>query len=360
MNAPLLPQSNGHALPPPPARLGAHVGKARTDSASLLESQIPRPIGLIPNGYRPGPSGSTLLPYTTFSAVGPRLAESLRNRWVSYCEELQQCREDFSEKSVHELRIATRRLMAQFVLLGCVAKDPRRAEKTRRLLKRRLKALGELRDTHVQRMFLEDNMAQFPELKPVRDFLENREHRLGKAVLNNVNRSKTKRLGKWTSALCRELSAKPAGARTQEQLASAVFQAAADAFGQVVERRQAIDPTDLETIHRTRVAFKKFRYMMESITVLSRVTKRQLRAMACYQRRMGTLQDLDVMQACIANFGQRHKRAKASLNPFGQELQRRRTRALRLFLKSVDKLFEFWPPTGFRGNAEPVCAMNAA
>ena len=51
-------------------------------------------------------------------------------------------------------------------------------EKARRVLKRRMKALGDLRDTHVQRLFIQCRMARFPELILVEDVLRRRERRL--------------------------------------------------------------------------------------------------------------------------------------------------------------------------------------
>ncbi len=94
------------------------------------------------------------------AAVGPILAAALESRWESYREQLRRCQEEFSEEAVHELRVATRRLLAQFILLSCVAPSAA-LEKARRILKRRLAVLGDLRDTQVQRLFIEQTDRQF-------------------------------------------------------------------------------------------------------------------------------------------------------------------------------------------------------
>jgi CHAD domain-containing protein len=120
---------------------------------------------------------------------------------------------------------------------------------------------------------------------------------------------------------------------------------AIEAFAETAERRRAIDFSDLSTIHRTRVAFKKFRYIVESIPLSATgLTKRDLRTLALYQRRMGNIQDLEVIQATITDLIQRQDGLEGLLASFCAYLRRRRTRALLSFRKSADSLFQFWPP----------------
>jgi CHAD domain-containing protein len=129
-------------------------------------------------------------------------------------------------------------------------------------------------------------------------------------------------------------------------LASAVLCATADAFAEAVQHRRAIKPADPRTIHQTRVAFKRFRYMMESLSpALTGLSRRQLRALAYYQRRMGIIQDLEVLRRCVARFIRDDKKTEPLLRPFCHHLQQRRTRAVHSFLKSADRLLQFWPPT---------------
>jgi CHAD domain-containing protein len=267
----------------------------------------------------------------------------LEDRWNSYRKTLRHCQDDFSEEAVHELRVATRRLLAQFVLLSCVAPSAD-LEKARSSLKRRIAALGDLRDTQVQLSFMDQQSARFPELEPLRNWLWLREDRLIKSAAKKVNRFRTRKFGKWIAAMTDDLTARAENARARKLLASAVARATADAFAEVVRRRRAINLADLGTIHQTRVAFKRFRYIVESISpALTGLSRRQLRALAYYQRKMGNIQDLEVIKRCLEKFVSDHKNSESALRPFCQYLRQRRTRALRSFLKSADRLFEFWP-----------------
>jgi CHAD domain-containing protein len=284
----------------------------------------------------------------------------LDNRWESYRERLRQCQDKFSAEAVHELRVATRRLLAQFILLSCVAPSAA-LEKARRMLKRRLAALGDLRDAHVQRLFIEEKAAGFPELALLHGWLQQRERQLAKAAADKVHRFKTKKLEKWISAMTADLTANARRSRAQRQLASAVLRATARAFAEAVERRRAIDVADMRTVHQTRVAFKRFRYMLESLSPgVTGLSRRQLRAIAYYQRKMGIIQDLEVMQAGVARYSREGKKRAARLQRFSRHLRQRRARALRSFLKSADRLFGFWPPAALSARGASVPTRNAA
>jgi CHAD domain-containing protein len=293
-------------------------------------------------------------------SVAPCLADALETRWQSYREQLRGCQKDFSEGTVHELRVATRRLIAQLVLLSCVIHSAS-LEKARRILKRRLVALGELRDTQVQRAFIADQAARFSELALMGAWLERRERRLARPAAKLVGRFKTRKLEKWVRALIHDVRAKGRGARAESRLASAALEAAANAFAEAVGRRRAIDLADLRTIHQTRVAFKRFRYMVESLSPdITGLSKRQLRELAYYQRKMGIIQDLEVLQACVARFTREDKKVETPLRPFSRYLRQRRARALRSYLKSSDRLFEFWPPASLMAASDRVATRSAA
>jgi CHAD domain-containing protein len=258
-------------------------------------------------------------------------------------------------------------------MIECVA--PRETvHRARRLLKRRLKALGELRDTHVQLLFIERRLQRYPELMLVRDFLRRKERRLEKSAAARMKAFKTRKLAKWIPAVVEHLTpdirveanvyleSGVARARRLEKLARALARATTRAFGEVVFRRRSINPAVAGTVHRTRTAFKKFRYMMEALSpAYTNLNKRDLRALAQYQRRMGTLQDLEVIQQCLEAFTNRNDGMDELLEQFARYLLARRAQALRSFLKTADELFNFWPPSRAKTNGHVAAhALDAA
>jgi CHAD domain-containing protein len=294
------------------------------------------------------------------TSTGESLATSLHCRWDTYQEQLRSCQRDFSERSVHELRVATRRLLAHLSMLEGIA-PIMMLKKIRRTLKRRLKPLGELRDLQVQLAFIEQRLDRFPELVLVRSSLRRHERKIGRSVARQVKRYKTAKLGRWISSIGAYLSWNQDCARRSYELSIIVTQALTEAFAEVVCRRQEINPNNLETVHQTRIAFKRFRYMAEALSPgFTGMTLHALRKLAHYQRRMGALQDLEVMRDCMSHATQKKEELDNLLRPFNHYLRARRTRALRAFLRSADDLFEFWPPCNSMLRLDAGIRQNAA
>lgn len=311
------------------------------------------------------PDGSqqplTLTAWRLAPGVCQFLASALQLRWESYREQLRRCQQQFSEENVHELRVGTRRLSALLAMIEA-ATPGTKLLKLRRVLKRRLKVLGDLRDMHVQRLFVERRAIRFPELTLVWASLQRREHRLERSVAAKVKGFKTRKLERWISGVSARLSQDRTFLREPHRIAAALEQATAQAFAEVAGRRRAVDLKNPSTIHRTRIAFKKFRYMIESLSPdFTGLSKRDLRALARYQRRMGIIQDLEVMHRCVTDFLQDHAGMEELLRPFCRYLQASRARRLRAYLRSADDVYSFWPPSRVKSNGHvSSAALNAA
>ena len=198
------------SVPPTPALAVAAFGRPSAAAGPTVVVPLPQPtVSPATTGGRsnkPLSSGLSLWPGQARPVVGLILAEALDSRWQTYRKQLRHCQEEFSEEGVHELRVATRRLLAQFVLLDCVtAGSP--LQKARRTLKRRLAALSDLRDTHVQLLFISQKIAAYPELTLLRAWVRRRERRLVESAADKVRRCKTRKLERWLFAVTKELTA---------------------------------------------------------------------------------------------------------------------------------------------------------
>jgi CHAD domain-containing protein len=108
--------------------------------------------------------------------------------------------------------------------------------------------------------------------------------------------------------------------------------------------RRAIDPTDSRTIHRTRLAFKHYRYLLESLHPgIITLSKKQLAAMDRYQTRMGLVQDWEVLRQETLRFARSHKSLKTILAPLNKELEQREKAAIDAYLRIANQLDRFWP-----------------
>jgi CHAD domain-containing protein len=320
----------------------AHAPESDPDFAP----RIARPILTNAGGCDSGAGRSVSPGWRVPAEPGACLARALRSRLRLYRQLLHLCQHDFSEHSVHQLRVASRRLIALLVLLSSVVPGAK-TEKARKSLKRRLKILGELRDAHVQRDFISHQWPRYPELVLVVDLISRQERRLTRALARKVQEFKFRKVEKCTVALCVELRASSDDATRTDVIASNAYGAMAEAFAEVARRRQAIDPGKSQTIHRTRLAFKEFRYIVESLSpAFTGLRRHQLRRFATYQRRMGFLQDLEILQAFITRFVKEHAATEPLLRPFIRYLGRRRARALCSVIRHADDLFVLWRLAG--------------
>jgi CHAD domain-containing protein len=281
-------------------------------------------------------------PPTDFRAL---MLDSLQDRWQSFRTELKRCRKKYSEEAVHDLRVATRRLISTLDLVDRIHPEAN-LRKARRALKRRLDMFGPLRDVQVQLLTIDKMLSSFPELQEFYNFLAKRERKLMQHLGMELKRVKTGKIRKSIAVAARQLEALLDTPAVQQEKRTEAILAIEMAFNRVVERKHVITPTDGSSIHRMRVAFKKFRYMVESLAPLrGRPISKQLKAMNAFQGGMGDIQDAEVLLTNVQAFARlRGIEGEVPLTRALEELSRRRTALIETFLGSADSLFTFWKP----------------
>ncbi len=266
------------------------------------------------------------------------LGASFKKRWKRYRRALKRCRRKVTEKNVHASRIETRRLLSVIELLNAVSGSSR-LRKIRHLLKRHLNAFDLLRDTQVQRLLLDQNRRQFPETKGLGRMLAKRDRRLRKRATPRL-----RKIAKEVGVHSRPVSALAEEAADLPLQRARLLPAVDAAFARVVQCQQAMDAKAAETIHRTRVAFKKFRYMVEALQpLLAAITTERLAAMRDYQAMMGEVRDTEMFLTRIDKFARRDKGFGTDLGRFREWLVQRHILQVSHFLKHARRLQEFWP-----------------
>jgi CHAD domain-containing protein len=278
---------------------------------------------------------------------------ALDERWQKYRIELKNCKQEFSEEAVHDLRVATRRLLAVLDMLRALDPHPR-VQKARRLLKNQLDSLDDLRDTQVMLVDVYESIANFPELKAFEEYLLAREQRLLRRARKEIREMEIAELKRRIEKSRISLRKKAGGANWTARLLSVVDQAharAGQAFGQ-------IEATQSASIHRFRVAFKKFRYMVEIVhPLLQGYPEGYLKQMHDYQSRMGDVQDAEVFLGMLAEFGEGNEASIPASVCKSFEDQRAET--VDKFMEEKAEIHQFWraaPDQRFswEQNDEPV------
>jgi CHAD domain-containing protein len=183
----------------------------------------------------------------------------------------------------------------------------------------------------------------FPAARDFHDYLLKRESRLARKTRKRIKNVTTGRLGNLMEACrkkvevqCEALPAKAASARLMRTVARA--------FTRTRRLQARIDPRDTRTIHCTRVAFKKFRYMIEELACdLPEANNSVLAEMRHYQAMMGDIQDAEVLLSALDKFLARKEIKRKPGRQIREELARRRHWLIRVYLDAADQLTDFWP-----------------
>lgn len=273
------------------------------------------------------------------------LGDSLQTQWRRYRKRLKRCQRHFSEDAVHASRVETRRLLSTLELLGAFMPE-RDLRKARRALKRHLDTFDQLRDTQVQLTYVGRLAGAFPDARPFHKWLRDRQTRFTRKTRKAVKQIKTKRLGLLLASFEKEMRRRHKKI-TSDQAFALVQRAINRAFARVAQLCRRVRAGDTRTIHRTRIAFKRFRYMVEAMApLLPAVTEDHRRALRGYQCMMGDIQDMEVLLAALDKFVQREAVDLASARRLKKELVRWRQMLIRVYLNAAGRLRRFWPPPG--------------
>lgn len=232
---------------------------------------------------------------------------------------LRRCRKRFSEKSVHRLRIATRRLLAQIELVRPLV-GARNFRRARRGLRRQLRASTLLRDAQVHLLQVRALLAERPELAPVCRVMEKNERCLRRLTARKLKGGAklSRRLKAIKRGAATELGAPGSARRQREAVRTALLRAA----GRLAASRGG-PPGDPEGIHRLRVALKKFRYIAESLPAgLSVLTPKEASGVRRLLDLTGEMRDLELLTASVKAIATRKMRARGRLAPLWRALRR--------------------------------------
>lgn len=274
------------------------------------------------------------------------LAGSLEERWHRYADLLKKTRSELSEKEnlVHDLRVASRRLVSTIDLVKPVA-GAERLVRIRKQLRRGLKVCSPLRDLQVQVPYVRSMVLEYPALETFLTVVLLREKRVMRQIVRALQKVQPGKMAGDLASVAAQVRTLLSQPVVREAAHAAVVGAAGIAVLRGRERFSMIHRDDTASIHLFRVAFKKMRYTMEALRPLfPSVTEEQLKVMDNYQQKMGDIQDVEVLRASINAYASwRHETNSPALLAVGNELMRRRSFLIQRFMDTADDFYLFWP-----------------
>jgi CHAD domain-containing protein len=211
------------------------------------------------------------------------------------------------------------------------------------LLKKQLDWFDGLRDAHVQILLLDKLAMRFAAARRFQGEVRQREQECLREADQRLRRFKPARLRRALDRIRQEIKERRARGLEAHDLAIA-HQALARAFADTLRRRRKVDRRNRATIHRTRIAFKHYRYVVEALVPLLRgVSQEQLQAMHDHQTLMGKVQDLEVLSSTFAKTVPPGERTTPSSRAFRKELRHRLRAAVNAYWARADDLLKFKP-----------------
>jgi len=264
------------------------------------------------------------------------LLSTLNQRYENYLAERKRCKDEFSDEAVHDLRLAGRRLLALIELLRAIAPTPS-LQKLRRAFKDQLDSLDNLRDTQVLLAEISETIETLPELAPFQKFLQKREKRLLNSTEHDVRAFKNGPIARQLENVRASLTEITSG----QDLTARLFTIVDDACLTVTQRKGRVDPPQSSSIHRIRIAFKKFRYMLEIIyPILPGLPEAHFKNMHNYQTAMGEIQDVEVFLQTLADFANGHEAYDSQ--PVRKFYEQHHVELINAYIETMHEFVTFW------------------
>ena len=269
---------------------------------------------------------------------GEELFSSLDRSWSDFSRAWGKTRHRPSEKSVHALRVNTRRLLANLELARVLSKR-NDVGKLQRRFKKVLKGMGTLRDLQVQLKTV-SHIRKSPIIVDFTHRLEDLERRELEHVPDALTPRKKRRLETALkdvrSALVR-VQQKSKGNAAPQSL-TRMLSARRDQFLKAKRRFQRSESRNEDALHEMRIALKKLRYVMEAAQpMLDPSDKERAEAMRVFQKLMGDSRDIEILRGELEQWAKKRGK-RVAIVPALQQLEEKREALLKKLLESSEQL----------------------
>ncbi len=212
---------------------------------------------------------------------------TLEKAFSAYSKEYKNCIKKFSDEPVHDIRVSMRRFISLLKLINSFFPNEYILQ-LKDILKNRLKSLSSLRDTQVHIEKMKTAIHEFPVLYTFYNNLMKTELELIERLKSELSDFNIKELEGLVLFIKMELKKT---IKETEISVNDILKTAKQSFMRVLDLYEEANINDLSTVHEVRLAFKKYRYLMELIQPLSPDVKFNFAGMKDFQNILGKIQD---------------------------------------------------------------------
>jgi len=271
------------------------------------------------------------------------ITRALEQKWDQYEVALKQFQTKPTRTAVHDLRVAIRRLTAILDLIHKFIPQSNVNEAQERL-NDQVSGLSDLRDIQVQISTIRKISKDFPELKKFYKSLLDDEEMCLKHSKQVTTPAFVNPLDSVIGRIKISLNARR-GSIAPDKAQNIVEEAVNKTFELVAKRLKDLNPGEYATIHRVRLAFKPFRYLLETFyPLLPEVEVKQVRNALWLAKVMGEIQDFDVLMKKLVEYKWENGDQRKAMMEIWQETEARKNETTRRLLSSLGKFSELLKP----------------
>lgn len=253
-----------------------------------------------------------------------------------YRKNLELVQETFDDEAIHDLRVSMRRIQAIILFIDEVCKEDISSGLINDI-KSRIKSFNKLRDLQVQIQFLVKNIKKYPEILDFLIYLKQREKKQIKKI-KNLTKTPVFDLSGDLFFYQLKLNNLPCIKNIQ---ISQIIVNARNSLDQVKFSINNIIKGNYQTYHKTRLAIKKFRYIIETIEEIINSPKEKLKEIQRIQTILGEIQDYTVLLELINKFCKKENFDVTKFLNFVEFIEQKRKEIEEEFWESVIVL-DFW------------------
>jgi CHAD domain-containing protein len=216
------------------------------------------------------------------------LVGALTQSWVRYEILKLRCSKKTRRSAIHDFRTEIRRMIAILDLIRVIAPEAPALAELRRSVNRELHRVRELRDIQVQ----ERRTADDSDLRALSRRLKARERKIKKRIRDSL-RSNRKNLVRFAKVRRSVEKIEDPSAKTK------LDRAITETYRELARCSNRVDPRDLESIHRLRIRFRKYRYACDAIPGLCLLERGGRFRADRFQKLLGELQDTVVLMGML-------------------------------------------------------------
>ena len=203
----------------------------------------------------------------------------MNKNYHTLVKKYHEIEQESTEKEVHDKRIILRRI---FPILAAYNINPAKIKNGEKAFK----LFGKLRDIQVQILKLQ-NIDQTQEIIEYLTFLKGIELKL---------QNKVRKFCKSTKLVFPSVKKKLKIDKFK------MFKKTVKSFNKLIERIETHSIDDAQDIHKVRIIFKKFRYVIEILSYIKDIDEAKLKKLKIHQDKLGEIQDYEVLIKGITKF----------------------------------------------------------